>query len=349
MNMVLGQMGFSSPKEMDEAMRRYEAYCESLPENSSYPTFREFLGKPNMATETQKSIAAEMKGREFSNFSEVQSFMNSFMEEKNNKGLDDFEGISPAQMQAILSGKLEQVTWLLTLRKKLPNSMVEQTDVIEVMKWILQYHALQGGKVKLTEKENFPRKMCEAFLLQYEPFHEKGDPVPSEEKIPLLYTAHELLYFLAYLDESQTLSWITRSGIELFSSDRWSSLYSDALECILDYRRWAEDLLDEMDMELDDIEHFAIIQSAAPFLLYLLHRHPTGSMNDLFNRFCRAFPIYLTPADGGSDEAVLDFLQTVFERLFFFRFCHPFGLLDISPEREYSTTKLFRRAFEFTI
>ncbi|MDZ7795287.1 MAG: hypothetical protein U5P10_16830 [Spirochaetia bacterium] len=90
-------------------MGRYEAYCESLPDDAYPATFREFLGKPNMATETQKSIAAEMKGREFSNLSEAQSFMNSFMEEKNTKGLDDFEGISPAQMQTILTGKLKQL------------------------------------------------------------------------------------------------------------------------------------------------------------------------------------------------------------------------------------------------
>jgi len=52
----------------------------------------------------------------------------------------------------------------------------------------------------------------DATHLSYDPFHEKGDPVPSEKKIPLLYFAHEILCTLAYLDESRTQSWITSSA-----------------------------------------------------------------------------------------------------------------------------------------
>jgi hypothetical protein len=105
--------------------------------------------------------------------------------------------------------------------------------------------------------------------------------------------------------------------------------------------------MEEMEMEEDKIEHFTLIQNAAPFLLYLLHRYPTGSINELFDRFCRAFPIYLAHADGGNDMGARNFLQIIFSHLFLFRFCHTFGLLDISPEEEYNTTKLFRKAFAF--
>ena len=184
-------------------------------------------------------------------------------------------------------------------------------------------------------------------MTTFEPGLDTQRSVPSEQSIPLLYTAHDVLVAAGYTEESAKKSWITTEGASVYSREAWAVVYRTALLYLLDGHDWKTWLPEELQNE-----HFEIIGQAGLFLLYLLHHHPTGTVGELYERFTRAFPAFGQPGNAGDAQA--DVLRDVFSILFFEHACPLFGLARLSDSRDtypagprvrYEATHLFRAAF----
>lgn len=140
----------------------------------------------------------------------------------------------------------------------------------------------------------------------------------------------------------------------MLTADSAVQVFRQAFESLILYVDWTDYLGDEY---ADTFPHFGFIQRAAVFSLYLLSRHPRGTIGDLFDRFARAFPEFVKPAKG--DQRTIDWMEGIYAYLFIFRFCEPLGLVKVSREDSpsaaaaerplladrYRVTGLFENAF----
>ncbi len=230
--------------------------------------------------------------------------------------------------------------WFCSLEEDLSDSLVLSAEIVSVMRFVLQYLADSGGEVRLTSMGNFSRKLCEKYQEEFCSWHERGSSVSSEENLPVLYLAHELLLNTGYLDEAGTKAWLTTEGVVAVTKGRWAELFRDTVKAAIDIIDWQDYLREDFRHV-----HFNIIQNSALFLLYLLEKHPSGTIENLIERFSRAFPAFISAVKG---EESVKWMQIIFKILFVESFCVPFGFLEITADREkYRTTELFHQAFRW--
>jgi hypothetical protein len=346
MELMLRQTSFSSKAELDAAMSRYHDYCEGLPDDAPIPTFMEYLGRANAATDAQRGIVSDLKEREFSDEEELESYLSSRMEAINEAPVGDFEGLSPEQMGRILHETFEDNADLVVLNPGLSDDVPLESELVATMRFILEYLVDHGGKSRLTARENLPQDLCKRYLERFDPAFPVDRSVPSEVQLPILNIAHGVLVGAGYIEESPTQTWMTAAGAELFTAGAWSRAFADAFLEALYYVDWQEQF--SFYQPQVDLQFF---QHAGLFLLYLLSRHPGGTVGEFFNRFCRAFPVFVEPIAEDSESMAI--IGRDFSQLFFDGFCRslglttleePAGTYDWAPGTTYETTDLFRRA-----
>lgn len=340
---LLNQTGFSSTAELDAAMKRHQEFCLNLPDGVVAPSFMEFLGRRNAASDVMADLSGEMGGKVFGDRAELDFFLTSSMDRRNNAPLDDFEGLSPAQMQDILSGSAWDEGRFVVLSEKLTDEATLPAGVVAVSRWLVGFFADNGGEVPLTARGNYNRKLVTAYVKRFDPRYRMFKTVPSETTFPFLVAAHDLLVDAGYTDESRNRAWLTTEGVVLHTRGTWAELYRKAFDFFLrDY-----DWIDWLDKVVRS-EHFGILQAAAPFFLYLLRRRPEGRLGEIFVRVAKAFPLYIQPAKDDLDY--IDFFANSFFYLFFDSFCLFLGLVEIDyDEDRYQVTRLFREALQWRI
>jgi hypothetical protein len=339
---MLAQSGLSSVEELDAAMRRYELYCENLRDTRTPPTFMEFLGKKSPDPGLFSDIQQIASSRDFANQEELEDEIQRMVAARGSAPVDDFEGLSSSDVHTLLYEP--QNSAVFAVNASLNDEAAIAAPVVQQIRWALQYLVDHGGEVRLTQRENFSRQMCESFLRNLAGWWNPGDPVSSESSIPELYFLHELIVLLGYAGASRTKMWITTEGVGILAGKAWSRAFREAFHVVLFEYDWQEWL--SPDRRTD---HFHFIQQSAIFSLYLLRNQPSGTAGGLAGRFARAFPAFTAPAQ--DDEGSLDFLRVIYSLLFLFTFCETFGLVDIqgrAPD-DYEITDLFRRAFVWKV
>lgn len=348
---LLSQNGFDSPEELDAAMRRYQMYCENLPEDAPIPTLMEFLERANHASDVSREMGDELRGRHFADMDELERFTEEQIDAMSSAPLEDFEGISSGEMHRIISESFDGKSDFLEISDELPDDLALSSELVGTAFWLLRYIAEHGGEVRLTARGNYPRILCRSYLEKFDPWFNPKEFVSSEAAMPILFSAHIAVAAAGYTVETASKSLLTTDGVVIITRSGWAELFTELLPFILDEMDWQ--IWQDENLQHD---HFTIIQDSAIFSLYLLHRHPTGTTGDFFRRFAKAFPAYIQPANGNPD--IEDFFRLEYETLFFDHFCALFGLVRIKPagpegamkgENEYEATDLFRTAFKWKL
>ncbi len=349
--MMLAQTGFSTTGELDAAMKEYREHCETLPDHTTPPTFMEFLGRPNLATQQQKGLSAATAGKEFGSPAEVKQFARGYIEDENMSPVADFEGLSSGQMHRILTQEFGENTDMVELADDLPDREALSAELVDAVQWLLVYFADKGGEVGLTKSESYNRNLCRAYCEGFPRWFGRDRSVPQETSLLVLQTAHDAIRYLGYTDGNRTKEWLSTDGVDLFCRRDWAQLYRALFTYAVDVHDWKLWIPEEMRAP-----HFDLVQDAALFLLYLLHKYPQGTVGGFIDRVTRAFPDLIRPAQ--DDPAILTFIAGVVSELFFARFCIVFGLVtstddpsDFPAARgvEYEVTPLFARAFRWKV
>mgnify|MGYP006280273245 FL=1 len=291
-----------------------------------------------------KDLPEQARGKSFSSIREVERYLRKQTEAGIAQALDDFEGLSPEQMHRLLNRPADSNPDIIRIATSVPDELALEAPITRDTRWILGYLAEHGAEIKLTSRGNFPRALCRRFL-QDGPDRWRPDmSVPIETKIEPLSSAHDFAVAFGYLGQSTSKAWITTDGAEVFASGRWGKAYPEMIRAELDGHEW----LNYIDVEIRE-DDFLILQQSAPLVWRLLHQHPVGTEDELFDRFARAFPPYVQP--GRSDRASMNLLRDIFAFLVVGCFCEPFGLITSeyhkpaaggNGEFRYETTPLFR-------
>jgi len=233
------------------------------------PTFMEWQGTPNSATESSHKLHAAMEGKHFKNEAEVNSFVQNFTDQYNRRGLDEFLGLSPINMNAIREKAAEEAGLLsYHYNKILP--FLEQVPLLRYAEALLEILSLEP--VNLTSAGYLPPSLVKQLHTQVRkplPFWDhdylSSFPVNKESDDSTLLRFREALKAMGLISirtKKLSISGKGNAWLALNRPERYQRLYN-----IL-----------SQDLDWDKIENEHLmqphpdIQQAWEFLLWILHQ-----------------------------------------------------------------------------
>lgn len=279
-------------------------------------------------TSLNEELAAALAEREFGSEDELHAFVEGFMTQRNAAPLDDFDGLSPEQMQRLLYAPLE------------PGSPIAVSQVPRVapasplLFLVLDLcQALADVGLKATAKGNLPRAYVHAAAERYLAAGWGRDEleVPprarSEEDVNDLYVAR-IVARMAGLITLRRGQWlVTKRYRDIMARDGAAGVYGALFETFGTKYAWSS---------ADGYPEFDIVQRSWCFSLLLLLRYGDEWRSPAFygERFLAAFPLVLDEAA----EAYAgywwardpeDTVQHVYELRVLERFAAFLGLVEI--------------------
>ncbi len=334
----------------DDDFQRYQAYVESgQAERDGNVSFMEFMGKPNAATNASKTLQEAMREQSFSSQEEMETFMERHVQERNNRPIEDFQGLSPKQMSDLINAKsIADLDNIVTIRMEYLEEEAAKAPLMRVLIFVLSMYRDNGGSLEITKSGNYKRALVKRVAEDVLTKEYASRTVLNEPEVQQLFLVHEFLLDKDLISDSKTRSTLTPEG-EAYTLDfdigrEWMSL--------LDY------LLYERDWQLDHSglgepnPLYDIIQNGAVFSLFLLSKQRNKAFADtsIYHDFATAFPAIT----GNRPYIDIDIPQILHSTWFLYFFCQDMGLasrghLDapIAAEeaRVYRTTPLFKKAF----
>lgn len=248
------------------------------------------LGPPGEAARAvTRELERLLAGRSFASDDDMQAFLEAHVAERNRRALDDFQGLSPEQMHALLQRPFETPP-LDGVAQRLP----AQPDVPVMALLSLVAEAAGRDGIKLTARGNLPLKLVKAgdAWLQERggARHPALGAITTERDVAELHVTRVVADLAGLLRKSRGYLHLTRRAEKLLDRDDGAGLYGRLLETYCRRFNWAY---------RDGFGDLRIIQQSFGYAHYLLHRHGDAWRPAAFyeDAFLRAFPMALEEPD----------------------------------------------------
>ena len=355
-DMAAGMFGFSSASEYEAAMNEYTAYCENLPDGVPSPSFNEFFGRANAATEAMTGIQEEMQDMVFDSMEDVQNFMDKKMQQMNTNGIEDFLGISPAVMHNIIHRRFSENRDIVTFSRGLTAGDVINTPVMKRVQAffdVFESYADKPSEMPLTSTGRLKPEFCHRYYEKVTGKNRSESLIKNEDDYPDLQFITIMLTELGFLDLLKTRCRLTERGRGFREKEDEAALYLEFFEYYIDDFDWGF-----LTRRLDE-EPFILMQHSAVFSLYLLREKGGGTKTseDIFKYFLKAF---FRDKVREEDENILTLLSVMYRISVLDNFCARFGLIEqefkpedfsLADEDEppVSTSPLFKKLLKWKI
>lgn len=341
---MLKSTGFSSAEEMDSAMEEYRQFCESSADADHIPSFMEFMGQGNPASDFLGQIKDKLSSGEFTSVDEANNALAELTGKQNNEPKADFLDLSSTQMQKILDYELSANEDLVRINSNITGKDVADAKIITMSLFFLQMFIDNSGSLALTSTGNLQLKHCDTFLHFIFPGMPVNYGAGTENDVPDLAIVRIILNETGYTNTLKTKIKLTEKGSELLEKRDLSAFYLDIMDYYVEEYEWLN------AYRFND--RCSIVQDSVLFSLYILHKKAKQfiSQDRLYEYFQKAFPFI---SDIPVLTSGLNITPQVYDTLFLSQFCRYFGLLDIQSDKNddsklmYKTTKLFGKLFEW--
>ena len=340
---MLESLNMDNMDELDQELLKYEEFCKSLPDSERIPSLMEFRGVSNKASEMLNSITDDFDGQGFESKDEMQNYFKHQTAFQNNDSIDDFLGLSPAQMHNILKQPFSENGDLVEIAKDINNPLLEGVPVIYFALFCLKEIAQGADRSKATQTGCFNRKFSQSFFNEFSAENDGFYSLPMKEAdVPVLEEMRILLEETEYIKLERGRFHIQEKAIKMINSQSLYPLYKDLLHFYMEVFNWM------YGSGFSEMHQF--IQASSIFLLYLLKEKGSRfiSQQDFFGFFLSAFPNYHDELESESGYEEDDFALSV---LFLERFCTLFGLTEVrvqkKQERKYFMKKDYKQSALF--
>lgn len=255
----------------------------------------------------------------------MQRDMQAFVQQRNEAALDDFHGLSPVQMHALLNAPFDSPQCL-----EFPDVLPEQPEapIAQLFEQLCQ--ALDVGELKATPKGNLPR----AFSQQVHRAFATASPfsmdrpigkVSSEEDFEALHITRLVAQQAGLLRKYKGRFILSRACKSLRDAHGMRAVYPVLLKACARRFNWAYS---------DGYPEYPIIQHAFAFSLYLLSRYGDTPRPRQFyeDAFVRAFPMLVDEAEGDAWTSGEKKARHCYSLRTLVRFAAFMGLAHLSPE-----------------
>ncbi len=255
----------------------------------------------------------------------MQRDMQAFVQQQNEMAHDDFHGLSPVQMHALLYAPFDSPRWL-----EFPDVLPEVPEAPIAQLFEMLCQALEAGELKATPKGNLPR----AFSQQAHRAFVEASPysmdrpvgkVSSEEDFEALHVTRLVAQQAGLLRKYKGRFILSRSCKSLRDAHGMRALYPALLKACARRFNWGYS---------DGYPEYPIIQHAFAFSLYLLSRYGGTPRPRKFyeDAFLRAFPMLLGEAQDDTWATGEDKVRLCYSLRTLERFAGFMGLASLSAD-----------------
>lgn len=296
-------------------------------------------------SETMEDLEKALSEQDFATTDEVQAFVFAYQQRVNTTGRDDFDGLSPAQMAALLYSPMASPDTLAFAQSGIAAA---HTPVMVLFNTMAE--AIGEAGVKTTAKGNLPRALCHSAYNAY-PGVVTNDPmadlisVNREDDFQALHVTRLVARMAGLIRKYKGRFLLTRKAERLRVQN---GTYPLLLEAFAAQFNWAYS---------DGYPDLPIVQHAFAFSLYLIHRHgDTPHTEDFYeDAFLRAFPMAFDDVEPRPYASAETTLRRCYTLRTLIRFAAFFGLVDIvqismglgEPRYRVTKTPLFSDVIQF--
>jgi len=279
------------------------------------------------ARAVSQEVAQHLQDRDFADEGELQGFLDDFIAERNRRGLDDFDGLSPEQMWRLLYQPFDSAP-LDGLERRLPGDL--DVPVLGLFDIIADVARERG--IKLTARGNLPLKLvkaADAWLRDSGRWRvDRIGSISTERDVAAFHYVRVVAEAAGLLRKARGYLYLTRRAERLVDADDRAGLYTRLFTTYTRRFNWAyRDVFDDLP----------IVRDSFGFTLYLLHRHGADwRPADLFeDAFLRAFPMARDEAEANTAAIGLDperRVRLAWRSRTLSGFAHLFDLAELASE-----------------
>ncbi len=273
-----------------------------------------------VSAELRQALAA----RQFGSFEEVQTFVAHHAQERNQKPLDEFHGLSPEQMYHMLhlpftSPELVRFPEVLNTRPTAP--------ILTLFE--LRVDAIGEQGLKPTAKGNLPQKFCRKAALVYwgeENYREntRVGGINREENFFDLHVTRTVAELTGLIRKYKGRFILGRDCHRMLAGEGMAAIYPQLLRTYIEQFNWGY---------RDGYPELHFIQSAFLFTLYMLMRYGDTWQPHKFYEDCflRAFPMVLDEIPEHPFFNPEEEVRNCYTWRTLVHFVGFFGLADVAP------------------
>ena len=238
----------------------------------------------NPASAVNDELKQLLAGQEFNSIEEVQAMVNQFMQQRNQKPQDDYQGLSSEQVHRMLNFPLDS-PWFFSFPEVL--STEPDAPILTLIQWIADATDEKG--LKATVKGNLPQKLCRYAALDYwkelpdDDIHHRMS-VNKEEDFIDLHVTRIIMELAGFLRKTKGRFFLTRKYHQLVDQVGNVALYPKIFDTFCREFNWGY---------WDRYPEIPFIQQSFLFTLYLLRQHGDDWNPPEFytDAFLKAFPM----------------------------------------------------------
>ncbi len=251
---------------------------------------------------------------------QLQGKINQLQAQVNSEGLEDFLGLSPSQMHALLYSEFDEIEPILCFKSNFDQSLLNNVPIVKKINLLIRLIG-EVGEAKATQNGYLPKKIVNA-LYDF-PLTARQFTVPTEDYAPNILALRYAVTDCGWLKKKNRKFSLTKKGQQIFEKGFTSLDYVTLLKYWFKKYNWSF---------TDGHPECAFVQQAALFSLYMLHQKakelfPTAHFAELF---IQAFPMALVmlPEEKHFPKPAKERLTDIIRLRFLDRFASHFGLVD---------------------
>ena len=274
---------------------------------------------------------------------DTNKLMDQLIDLANSTGVDDFDGLSPAEMDKLIYSPFSDES-PIQFNRKLEKHDLADCPIYQICRKVLSAVNVENG-LKLTATGNLPPKMvADIYAKKYLPDEDIENGIVkmrNEKDWIAIHSVKIALQVGGIVRKYKGRLMLTKKGKQLFPADSGTELFFRFFEAFSTKFSWAYN---------DGHHNDQVGQVGGFYLLYLVNKYGDEPRLQEFyiSRYLKAFPMFQDEAPKSGD---IDFKRNEYAAglRFFKRFAHWFGLVEIQVENEksYFGRKIIIKKTEF--
>ena len=301
------------------------------------------LTKPGSAQAIVDEIAEAAEERPFSSVEEINAFAKQRMNQRNQRALDEFCGLSPEQMTQLLYSPFDSPE---TVRFSTVVALIRGTEIMRV--FIPLMEAIGESGLKTTAKGNLPLKFCKAMAEQLRQADDKEAEgtrllriggISSEVDLEVLHCTRLVAQLGGLIRKYRGKFVLTKKCKKMLVSEAYGKIYLELFKAYTTKFNWGY---------RDGYPEAGIVQHSFLYTLFLLVSFGNTQQPQQFyeDKFLAAFPMALDMFHENSYSTAEDEARRCYFLRSIDRFAAYFGLaeLNLKPRQSYREKYLVRKS-----
>ena len=296
---------------------------------------QESIPADGAAAAASTDLRQAMEGMQFGSLTEAEAFVGRLTQQRNQRPLDEFHGLSPEQMHRMLHFPFASPEFV-----RFPHLLDTSPTAPIVTLFGMLLEAIGEKGLKPTAKGNLPQKFCRDAALAYwgeEVYREntRFGGINREEDFLDLHIARLVAELAGLIRKYKGRFILSRNCRALLSGNGTAAIYPRLFTAYVERFNWSY---------RDRYPELRLLQTASFFTLYLLTRYGRTARPQAFyeDAFLRAFPMVLDEIPPHQFFTPEEHVRSSYTWRMLVHFADFFGLATVEPVSDSLMSREYR-------